>query len=73
MNLAELESKRGYVAGCADRLRVKLGLKIPDEWERVALIQRNMEKKFMIGRCELAVQNFNPQPKQKQLGKKGAK
>ena len=69
MNLAELESKRGYVVGAADRLREKLGLPIPDEGSRIAKIEVNMEKSFVILPSEIAVSNFKPQPKAK-WGKK---
>ena len=64
MNLAELESKRGYVVGCASRLRERLGL--PGVAEEVAIkaIMGQIElesHKFTPG--VLAKANFNPQPK----------
>ena len=70
MNLAELESKRGYVVGAADRLRGRLGLKVPEHDVMVARIQANMNKSFVILPPELAVANMNPQPKAKWKGEK---
>ena len=70
MTLAELESKRGYCVGAADRIREKVGLSIPDESVRVALIEKNMDKSFVILPPELAVPNMKPQPKAKWKGAK---
>ena len=65
MELAELERKRGYPAGSADRIREKVGLPIPDANVRIALIESNMDRSFVILPPELAVPNMNPQPKKK--------
>ena len=65
MNLAELERKRGYPVGSADRIREKIGLPIPDEDGRIARIESNMDKRFVILPPEIAVANMNPQPKAK--------
>ena len=69
MNLAELESKRGYCVGAADRIRGIVGLPIPDESVRIAKIEFNMDRSFVILPPEIAISNFNPQPKSK-WGKK---
>ena len=65
MNLAELERKRGYPVGSADRIREKIGLPIPDEDGSIAKIEFNMDKRFVILPPEIAVANMNPQPKAK--------
>ena len=72
MNLAEIERKRGYVVGAADRIRGKIGLPIPDESVRIARIEFNMDKSFVILPPEIAVSNFNPQPKLKWKGPSGS-
>ena len=73
MELAELESKRGYCVGAADRIREKIGLPIPDANVRIALIEANLEKmerKIVFSEREIAVPNMKPQPKAKWKGAK---
>ena len=68
MTLAELEGKRGYCVGAADRLRGRLGLPIPSDVDRIARIEANIDRedrKVKFIERELAVPNMSPQPKAK--------